>query len=132
MTVPAGFYEKERCDAVDWTFVRGSIFTEEYVAQYDALNTGLEASFFTIPDHYPKWTLYGGPLPTMRDATAFDFTVRQWAKRNGYVWFPDETACVLPEYVFGWPWEGFRWNWVWEGQNPAKVRKDYQGQWVWA
>jgi hypothetical protein len=132
VSVPQGFYEKVVCEDIDWAFVRGTVMSQAAVDEYDASRSGLEQAFFAIPNNYPKWTLYGGPLPTMQDGRDLEFQMRQWARGNGYVWFDDDMACVLPSHVFRWPYEGFRWQWVWEQNPPAKVKQEWDGRWVWA
>jgi hypothetical protein len=127
VSVPRGFFETlDNCDAAAPAFVRGVLLE---AAQYNAMSPSQVIDAQTPP----RWTLYGGPLSTKQLAEQWNDYMAFWAFGSGKIWLSLGTCCVVPDYQIKWPPDqSFRWQWVWEPENPRRVSRVWTGsQYKW-
>jgi hypothetical protein len=83
----------------------------------------------------PRWSLYGGPIPTRAQASDWETYLQFWAQSQGLVWvnFPDSNPCIVANHRIPWPPNSaFAWTWVREATQPRRVvySKTY-GKYLW-
>lgn len=141
MSLPNGFYEVSSnwagsaafCNPSSPAFIRGRLVTQ---AEWSVATNAKVAALF---NNYPRWILYGGPLPTREQAEQWLYAMYFWAQTKQLVWIPDPVkpvACVVPPQEILWPVEKpinwakiFRWAWVKEGEPPLTLFKHNDSKW---